>query len=411
MADPRQLEAVDTWHEIDPWGASPHLASRLSGLGGPVPSPDPGFVFSTAFFTIAPGPFRMRLVFEGHHPSDAAFLLEISNRSCLAGSPTIRMRLALAPLTAILEAEGQFDIVIEAETKVEYALAGFLHTPHVLEITGLRIFVDRPLHMAIATEAIGAPPASDAAAADAVPQTRDTARLVGTGQPSFTNPYSQPWTPIQLHEAAFAARCADLGLASDAPQTWSEAFVLQTLIKYGSLAPGRSGIGFDCGGQSLPWSLSRDARILMTRFDEPTVEADLGKEWAALSMQAPQPGFAENVAFTTLAPHSLPPGYHGVFDFAWWIAPHDIAPAEATHQLSAVTTALKSGGIAVLVIPYHPNAYAGSKRVEARTVTRTVIERFALEVIAQGHSVAQLRFGTILDMPAATQFGIIVARS
>jgi hypothetical protein len=243
-------------------------------------------------------------------------------------------------------------------------------------------------------------------------QARTASRLIESGLPSFTNPYSQPWTPSQQQEPAYAARCGELGLDTEALESWSQAFVLQALARYAALSSDRCGIGFDCAGQALPWSLLHsDARILMTRFDEPGAEADLGAELVALKARAAVPPTAA-ISFTTLAPSGLPTGYYGAFDFGWWIAPQNVAVSDIVRQLNAITTALKPGGTAVLVLPFQPGRIATAARADNnQMVTRQVIERTALEVIAQGHSIVQLRFGPPRDMPGASRFGLIVARS
>lgn len=416
MPDISNPDTTASWQKIDPWGAAPHIASKLRGLGGHEPSPDPGFVFATAFFTVAPGRFRMRIVVEEGYPrSDAAFLLEISNRSDFPGSPPVRMRLELAPLRALGDAEGHFDLTIAAEPNTQYALAGFFHGDDDLHITELRVFADCPIQLAMDpnTDPISVIDGSEKPLNTGL-QTRDVSRLTGSEQPSFTNPYSQPWTSIQQSEPAFRMRCAELGLNSNTAAPWPEAFILQTLLKYGALAPDRYGIGFDCGEQALPWSLlTYGARVLMTRFDEYGAEASLGAELKALKRKVSvAPEVADALAYTTLVPRGLPKGYYGAFDFAWWITPNDISASDIVNQFSAIISALRSGGIAVLVLPFQPGKIFGLKHEDGSpTITRPTIERIALEVIAQGHSVAQLRFGSPLSVPSTARFGIIVARS
>lgn len=407
-------DSAPLWFEIDPWGSAPDVASKFTGLGGMQPSPDPAYVFQTAFLKVEPGPFRMRIVMSGCEPSDSALLLEILNRSNLPGSPPVRMRLVLGPLQAFVDANGHYDVTIEASPNTHYALAAFLHEDRDLGITDLRVFVDRPVEAVPVVVDQAANEAPDPAPGS---KTRDTARLTSTEPPSFTNPFSQPWTPSQELEPAFLARCAELDLSpSDTPDSWSEAFVLQVLGKYGALVSGRAGIVFDGATQAVAQRLLRQgASVVLTRFVEPGAEIDLGSTLGALRPDdLDELTFFDRASFTPLAPCSLPKSYFGRFDFAWWIAPGDAAPLTFARQLDAVASSLKPGGLGVVVVPFDPgHAFAlGLATEHAEYPARHAIERLALEAVAQGHSVAQLRFGPPIEAgrPDVSRFGLIVLR-
>lgn len=406
------------WYEIDPWGASPKTASLLPGMGGEEPSADPAYVFATSFLAIEPGPLRLRLVLEGARESDWALLLEIVNRSDFLGSPPVRMRLELVLAAAVAGAGGYYDFVIDIAAHAYYSLAGFIRPEEDSGITALRVLVDRPVRMVVEADSLADAYAEISKDGPLVEHaTRDTARLAGTEAPNFTNPYSQPRTPAQETEPAFLEQCAALGMAGNPAAAWPEAFILQALTKYGALGPRRLGIGFDCGGQALPLALlKRDVRVLITRFDEANVETNVGAEstrmLAGIEGEYAPEAFA---GFTPLAPGSLPEGYFGAFDFGWWIASEDCTISDIVLQLNAIASALKPRGIAVLVLPFFaagaPAGTSGSGDSERPVITRAVMERLALEVVAQGHSVAQFRFGQSKEMAGASQFGMIVSRS
>lgn len=407
------VDTSGTWYEIDPWGAVPTMASKLQGLGGSEPSPDPGYVFRTAFLATEAGCLRMRMTVEGCLQSDVAFLMEVLNRSDIAGSPAVRMRLALAPFAAIQEAGGNFYLSIELEPGCQYALAGFLHTDKDVDITALRIFADRQVVPIVDEDWPPIEPTieGDATSSSAV---RNVGRLKTSERPGFANPYSQPQTATQQFEPAFRVRCEDLGLSVTDPASWPEAFILQTLDKYDVLVSGHLGVGFNCTHQSLPWHLQTlGVDILMTRFDPPDVETDLGADLKALRCGASNVHTtADAIRFTTLQPTGLPKGYFGRFDFGWWIAPSDARPQDLAEHLNAIVAALKSGGIAIAIFPYDPfeTAQTALKRNANGPMTRSDIERLAFDILGNGDSIAQLCFGTAEKTAAVSRFGLIIAR-
>ena len=404
------------WYEIDPWGGAPEIASKLPGLGGAEPSADPSYVLGTEAIQVSPGSFRMRIAFDGGAASDAAFLIEVTNRSDLDGSAAIRMRLGIAKMTAVCDAGGYYDIVIEAGPNTRYALNAYLHDDRDLGIRGLRVFVDRPF--ALVELAQDAPNAAAAAIAS-TPAFRNTVRLTGGEPPSFTNPYSQAWTPSQESEPAFISRCGDLGItrADTGIDAWSEAIALQALGKYGALAPGSCGIGFDSAKQALGAALiRRNIPVMLTRFAERDVETDLGTELSMLCTDAmDMTTFLARASYTTIPPCSLPAGYSQRFDFAWWIAREDATSISLAGQLNAMLTSLRQGGIGILVVPFDAGrAFAlGLSTEHVIHPARHAIERLALEAVAQGHSVAQLRFGPAIeaDVSVSSRFCLIVARN
>lgn len=411
----KTFDSFPGWFDIDPWGSAPDTASKLPGLGGSKPADDPGYVFGTAFLSVAPGPLRMRIIFEGHEPSEAAFLLEVLNRSSLPGSPPVRMRLEIATMQAVVAADGHYDISIEARPNTQYALSAYLHSDQDLGISRIRVVVDREADALPIGQLGGEAPVEISSLTLPV---RDTVRLTSGDPPSFTNPFSQAWTASQEHEPAFYARCAELDIQPVDPQltSWSEAYVLQVLGKYGALASGRSGVGFDCSGQALAKHLiSRGSSILLTRFDGSGAEIDLGSELQGLRTgDLDDATFSARASFTTLPPCSLPAGYFGRFDFAWWIASGDTSPSGLSGQLNAVASSLRPGGLGVLVVPFDPGrAFALGLAVEhAKYAARHAIERLALEAVAQGRSIAQLRFGPPIEASGAdvSRFGLIVLR-
>ena len=408
------------WYEIDPWGASPKTASLLPGMGGEEPSADPAYVFATSFLAIEPGPFRMRLLVEGARESGWEFLLEITNRSDFLGSPPVRMRLELALAAGIADAGGHYDVVLDIAPHAYYSLAGFIHNNKESGITALRVLADRPVRVVAEGDALAyAKSATSEDASRAEHATRDTARLAGTEPPNFTNPYSQPHAQAQDTEPAFFEQCAALGMVGAPHSAWPEAFILQALTKYGAVTRGGRGIGFDCADQALPWALlKQDVSVLMTRFEEPDVEMSVGAEFAEMLTRVDGPhAVQDRTGFTPLVPRGLPEGYFGIFDFAWWIASRDCSISDIVAQLNAIASALRPGGMAVLVLSFF-SAKATAAAAESGTgdgdfplITRAVIERLALELIAQGHSVAQLRFGQSNEISGESQFGMIFGRS
>jgi hypothetical protein len=401
---------------IDPFGADPSLVSRIEGLGGTSLPLDVAYTFRTADLEFAPGTTDLTLQLANLQISGGRMLLEITNRSRVPGSPHMRLSLTVVGLDALAISGGEYRFQIEVRPNTFYSIAGFIHDDVSVNASDLLLLSDRPVKAHLDQPSSAVDSAIDGArarAADEAPeQFTNVQRMVDAGWPIFGTPHSQPWLPGQEQEADFIACCIDLNLPANSagPIVWTEAFILQAFKKYGVLRAGAKGLGFDAEHHHLWPTLARQAcSVLLTRSVD-MVEFDVGETLERLRpTDFPAKKFFKHVDFSALHTISLPASYVGSFDFAWWISPADGTVKSVRSGIDRLLASLSRGALGVAVIPL--DSLTSTKKSDQPA--RMDIECLALESIAQGYEIAQIRIPTaqgLLGLPSTIPFAFIFRR-
>ena len=393
---------------IDPFGAHATWASRIPELGGSERSPESTYVFRTADLSFQPGIVELQLKIEGLSSNGGNLLIELVNRSSAQGSPPTRLSLQAPSLAMIETFAGTYSFTFEARRNTLYSVAGYIHGDWHVSASALTISTSF-------CPTVGDDKPADASkhAGQMQGHLRGTPRILTDEPASFCRPFSQPWTSGQEREADFFERLSELGveLRTDDPAPWSEAFILQVLLKFEVLYYGSRGLGLDAEYHNLLKTLAwTGAHIVVARTDNNLeLELDLG---AVLEKIRPdgmdEEKFFSSVNFSVVRT-GLPLGYIDSFDFAWWVAP-DALDARATREnVARLIAALRPGGIGVAVVPFDP---AATNSVSSAVISGSDLERAAVEIISEGHDIVQLSVSSTpkLDAAGMSRFGLIFRR-
>ncbi|APL95250.1 hypothetical protein [Sphingobium indicum] len=347
---------------MNPFELAPSHASRIGGLGGALPAPENGYAFRTKPLFVPAGEVGVTLTFEGLQASKGVLLIEISG-----GEEGARRQLQLrtVSLVDLAAAGGVEHIALMNGHGDAYVVAGHIYddTDAIAESLSVRIVVNA-LPATIQT-------------AGALNTMARVPRLAGLDLPSFEHPTSQTWSKEQMGDPAFQSACNIFGLEVDAA-SWSAAYVFQA-IRY--LLGNLSGLkGFGAG---------LHAEIISGGF---------GAEQA------------EVVGHPSLDPAHWPPAKN--FDFAWLI--FEVPIIHAGHlfwMINLLLDRLRPGGVLAVAFTFE---HGRMPREQCEVLTRGDVEVFALRLLGQGHSVAQLKFragNQPLPVGTRTPFGLMAQRA
>lgn len=358
---------------IEPFSFWPKHASALNGFGGEEPSPDAFYCFHTPYHEFKPGILLYHVRFSGAKASVGEMALRVHAYRPDTDMNAVLVAGARAPLEGLDGDDFEMTVRVLALPGVVYAIYGRFSEPSDLDVGSVEI----------AAEEIGGGDFEAYFSADVgrclfASELETPSHLLGTDEPSFADPTSQPCTIQQLESRECEelwAECADE--AADPVARWRSAFSLQVLSVYGLMQPGASGAILAPEPTPLPRILS-ERNCLVHPFTSETLI--------------------------------------GHFDFIVSIGLLNQA-TDSANLLHLVLDTLKHvlrGGLAIFIFDFEPAADA--MRAENAPFLPTVqdIQRLALQVIGHGSDVAQLRFGGLLSgdiaSAAPTPFGLIMRR-
>lgn len=410
---------------IDPFGAAPHLASRVIGLGGDRAPPNPAYVLETNPVRAAVGPIVFVVEIDQLQATSGTLVLHILARPAHLKTDLAPVATIAVSMADLMAHQGVACITTMGRRNMLYSVAAELSDDSDATASAIRVSLDRREESDPAWQ-----PRDVAARLAALPQRgpalRDKPELISMRSPLLMSPVSQAMTPRQFAEPVFAERMADLDRQGSRgePGAWEDAVILQGLRYYGVLSSGAPrGLCFDRAGRGLPaYIASQGGSITVVRDwpGAPPVE-DLADALADLARPAVcRPGvFEASVHLTTAA--ALDRGDEVAnFDFLWSKGISDTVAGKAAfgHFLLDSMRYLRFGGIAIHVIGYGATrGAAGEIGVGAKPshFIRQEIERLALSLVAQGQEVAQLKFAVeeigTPDVGAPIPFAILARRT
>lgn len=419
----------------------PTVASKIIGLGGDEPSPDPAYVFHSAYLDVAAGDVSCTLNFAGLIGELGVITFRINALPVEPGLQATTVNAWTGSLRDIAAAGGDVAATFQALPGFRYAVLG-----HVYGETDMR--ADR---LSITFQTVQR---SDAYR-EQLEKARKTVfgrrlfrranRMISNDPATLADPVSQTCTSAQFDEPAYAAwlRRLDLPFHKHRKQ-WEFIYILQALERYGMLKDGARGLGFGVGIEPLPAAMAA-AGVTVVASDL-GADDDRARDWSLSQQHAqtveqlrnpavcPDAAFDRNVSFRPVDMNKIDTDLLG-FDFVW--------SSCAFEHLGSIQAGLdfvrnsigclKHGGLAVHTTEL--NLTSNDRTVDNEGTVlfrRRDIEKLAVDLSSRGHFVAQLKYDlgdaqidTYVDVPpyssnnhlkaalgafVTTSFGIIVRR-
>lgn len=358
---------------LDPFGYWPETASAITGLGGTQAGDNPDYVFHSPYIGVSEGPAFFRLEFTGLQAPEGIIALSVNELPDGDHGHARQTSVKSVPLRQIMRAKGAASIEFYAEPSRRYSFLAALEHAGIREglrasaLTAYAISGDRALAML-----------TDVAGPDGKPASgsfRGTALLTSLAVPDLAHPACQPFTEGQLASDFYRGLSAELQpFARDNTPGWSDAFVLQSLRHFKLAAPGARALSLgDSGGALARYLAAQGWGVTLT-----------GQQTGEL------PPNVEHRGFTELSLNADEWGFDAVWTGNLVALAGDVSGA-AAFAIEAMDM-VKSGGIAVFVMPYIGEASpASDPALPADNFTRGDVERLAMKLISRGQNVAQLR--------------------
>ena len=388
---------------VDPFAFFPNQASRIRGLGGSVAPNDPANVFHTAYMFCKPGKVVFSFHIEGLEATSGDLTVRVHALSPVRGSSAQTIKMLSYKLPDLAETDGRLEVSFNAKPAMMYAVIGLIYGLSDATARSLSAILDKPDDGSSLSAEGGRAKYTDFSA----PLKTNMTRLVADERATLATPVSQTCTSSQFDEKAYARWLASLGVenARDRKQ-WEAVYILQALSSYGMLQPGARGIAFgieDGDAEALPAILAARGCEIVATFQPVDDEGedsgtDAGQpvpDCSSLRRPALCPDDRFNAAVTCRPANmnSLPDDLID-FDFCW--------SASALEQLGSVAAGrafvlgslacLKIGGVAVHTTEFIITEGSVLDNDPSGLFRRGDFERLALDLISEGHFVAQFKF-------------------
>ena len=413
VADPDFDKALP----LDPFGSHPQWSSRISGLGGHEPPPDPSYVFLTLDSRPAIGTVSAHLRFVDLAATQGTLLIEVRVRSAFPGSEPSRLKTIAVDLKELAESGGIVELSFETYRNAYYALAGSINDETDVTASHISIAIDRRA----SPDQHGREWGWRAGSGHPLRRHPDIeAALIGRSmtdlaRPRMDEPMSQVGSPLQCRERGFMDAMKVLR-RDPAPsfENWSLAYVLQAIARFGGTPDRSSMLGYVAEESPLlSYFAAKECEIVglrhATQRDElPDPGGELQRLWVPdLCGEA---DFFAHAHFTTGDIRASSDNLRDQFDIIWSIGANRVmTPQEFIYFAVNGLAYAKPGGLAVHVFDYAEDAAPD----QGTSLSRYDIERLAALALAHRNDVARLQFrhdsgpaipGSILP------FGIVLLR-
>lgn len=360
---------------IDPFSYYPGCASAVPGLGGTEPPPEPGYCFHTDYVAVRPGIATYQVRLDGVEASRGRLALRVH---ALRRDGVGNARFVAGAQVDVRADQGRelcVGVQFVAEPQMHYAFYGKFVRETDLRAVSLDVRLDERPGQGHAEP----PPSVLASALDRREALQARALLHVLSHPLFA-PVSQDCTIAQMAEL----RAGD-GAGTGGLDDWAEALCLNALRVHGATSAALEGLVI---GACSPEFLA------MLRVDGAHVHM----------LPAIPPPDADSTLFGDFLvwPEGL---QHGLDSAARWGAIRDWFAR------------LKLGGIGVMTCRFRPRrvALGAVEAIDDQMVTRSEIERWAVQLITEGYSVDPLVFSAPeelqIDDDGLACFALIARRS
>ncbi|MET3713208.1 hypothetical protein ABIC65_003938 [Sphingomonas trueperi] len=408
---------------IDPFGATPHFASRLTGLGGDRPPPNPAYVLETNPVRAAVGPIVFTVEIDQLRATAGTLVLHVLARPAHLKTDLTPVATIAVSMADLIAHNGVACIGTIGRRNMLYSVTAELSDESDATASAIRVSLNRREESDPDWQ-----PRDVASKLASLPQRgpalRDKPELISMQSPLLMSPVSQVMTARQFAEPVFAARMADLDQQGGRGelQAWEDAIILQALRYYGALSSGAPrGLCFDRAARALPAYVASQGGSMTVIRDGLGSQAgdDSGDGLGPLhrpSVCTPKV-FESSVHLATAA--TLARGEEVAdYDFLWSRNISDTVESKAAfpHFLLDSMRYLRFGGIAIHLLRYgtsqQANPAAGGGPIH---FSRPEIERLALSLVAQAQEVAQLKFAIqeigASELNAPIPFAILARRT
>jgi hypothetical protein len=368
LMNDRTIETEDGFL-IDPFGAVPHDASRIVGLGGDQLSGEAGYAFRTLPIMPVPGPTMFVVTFHELQAGAGSISIDLTTTMAQEDSAPVKLATLVIPLADLVASGGSASLPFDARRNMLYAIAGYVHDDVAVSAREINVELRSASHEPQpAPSPVASSPNPDASSVVRV----EPHRLTSLEAPDFRDPVSQPMTRDQCRHPDFRHWAEKLRGTGDigADRLWPQAFVLQALNRYGLIRPGARGIGIGAVEATLRSQLeAMGCRVLNEDEDD----------------------------------------YGRPLDFAW---SSDMGGQRQDLERSVWTSIdrLAPGGMGV-----HVFGFSTHPRPGPASFGRADVERVALNLISFRHEIAQLKFRLPArderSADATIPYGLIVRRT
>ena len=361
--------------EIDPFSYYLGQASVIPGFGGDNPPPEPGYCFHTDYVSVRPGVASYHLQLRGVHASGGRLALRIHS---LRRDREENAKFVAGAQIDVRNADGQdlsIGVPFVAESQAQYAFYGkFVKDTDIRAQTLIVSLDERPGQ---GQDYVAPPPSVLVSPKDLQEPMQAKALLHVLSHPLLT-PVSQDCT--MRHVAELKAE-ADVSRGLD---DWGEALCLNALRLHGAT------------GQALEG-------IVVGHCSESFIDAlrNAGFDLNSFACSPPPPENSIMFGDFMVCPEGLP---------------QDEDSASRWNTIRAWFARLKIGGIGVVTCRFLPSQFASSPDpvVDGSRITRSEIEKWALQLMIEGFSVAPLVFSTVeelqIDDAGLARFALIGRR-
>ncbi len=402
---------------IDPFGATPHFASRLDGLGGTLLSENPGYVFLTLNVAPALGAVKFDIQLHDLYATTGTLVLRVLATSVFPGAGSVPVLTSTFLLADLPAKGGKAHVEFFARRNMFYALEASIDDDSDARADAISILLDRRDDSDGANARFLSDRGEGRAAGVLRSRVCATPTMVSTRAPRLAQPISQVMTTGQFSEAAFSDWMIELRQPAESdPARWADAYILQTLRHYDAVSAGATALGIGPAQSALPAYLAgRDCTILAATVHSDIVsdtDPGIALEGLVHSDLCPMDRFEQAVHTTVFERTAMPPGLRN-FDFIWVNEGGDFGIDYGVIEsfMIDVMGRLRVGGIVVYILPYVASSQIGGGAKRAG-FSRIEIERLALSLVSYGHEVGQLAFGSNSASPAPNGlFGLIARRS
>jgi 2-polyprenyl-3-methyl-5-hydroxy-6-metoxy-1,4-benzoquinol methylase len=419
----------------------PTVASKIGGLGGSEPSPDPAYVFHSAYVDVPAGDVDCSLTFDGLTGDLGVITFRINALPVEPGAQATTVTAWTASLTDVAARGGKATANFQALPGMRYAILGHIYDETDMRSEALSITFQTVQRSDAYKEQL------ERARKSVFGRRlfRRANRMISNESATLADPVSQTCTSAQFGEPSYAAwlKRLDLPFHKHRKQ-WEFIYILQALERYGMLQEGARGLGFGVGIEPLPAAMAA-AGVTVVASDL-GADDDRARDWSLSQQHAqtveqlrnpavcPDAVFDRNVSFRPVDMNRIESDLRG-FDFVWSSCAfeHLGSIAAGLDFVRNSVECLKHGGLAVHTTEL--NLTSNDKTVDNEGTVlfrRRDIEKLAVDLSSRGHFVAQIKYDlgntqhdAYVDVPpysshnhlkaalgayVTTSFGIIVRR-
>jgi hypothetical protein len=394
--------------ELDPFAFHVGAASRIRGLGGTGPSPDPDYAFHTPYVEAASGAAHFAIRFHNLRATSGNLVLRVHMLPIEPGGRSRMVNSERIALNRLTQQGGEITIGFEGFRDVVFAVLGLVTGDSDAQAQAVTITLDRPADPTAERENL----AEARSTAYGNTPLQPAATLLSTTLPTLADPVTQIATAAQLREPVAGGWMARLRPAgTSGVEHWRKVYTLQALRRYGMLEGGAVGLGFEPTPSGVPAALAAMHTKVVTLFPlRPGTQPNLTALKADLVGRAPCDAttFHDNVSVGIASWRRIPADLVN-FDFVWSARANErlFSVASTLQFIEDVMSCLRPGGIAVHAMSY--DLSPGGRAVPSTDrilFQQGDIERAALLLVSRGHEVAQFRIDASDPILAPANHGV-----